>query len=163
MLEITTDQKLDFESQHILCKNVTIQKGSIIWNFVNLYGCTIGNNCMIGAFVEIQKGVIIGDRTRIQSHTFICEKVSIGDDCFIAHGVTFINDSYRNGKPEINSENWEDTIIENNVSIGSNVTILPVRIGSGAVIGAGSVVTKNVPPRAIVVGNPAKIIKYVNN
>ncbi len=134
-----------------------IGEGTKIWNFVNLYDCTIGENCMIGCFTEIQKGVSIGNRTRIQSHTFICEKVDIGHDCFIGHGVMFINDVY---PPQPDPADWKPTIIENEVSIGSNATILPVRIGKGAIIGAGAVVTRDVPPGAVIAGNPARFRRY---
>lgn len=132
-----------------------IGKNTIIWNFVNLYGCTIGENCMIGAFVEIQNDVEIGDNVRVSSHTFICSKVKIGKNVFIGHSVTFINDLY----PPREEKHWKDTLIEDNVGIGSNATILPVRIGKNSVIGAGAVVTKDVPPNSVVIGNPARIIK----
>ena len=124
---------------------------------VNLYGCSIEDNCFIGPFVEIQSGVLIGKNTRISSHSFICEGVSIGSNCFVAHGVMFTNDKFKSDT----IEDWsmEETIVGNNVRIGSNATILPVIIGDGAVIGAGSVVTKDVPPNAIVIGNPARILR----
>jgi|SRR3989344_8955215 len=122
---------------------------------VNIYECEIGDNCFIGPFVEIQDDVIIGKNSRIQSHSFICSKVRIGNNVFIAHGVIFINDRYPVRK---NPEDWEATLIEDDVVIGSNATIMPVRIGKGAMIGAGSVVAKDVPAGKIVVGNPAKII-----
>ena len=114
---------------------------------------------MIGAFIEIQKEVSIGHRTRIQSHTFICEKVRIGNDCFIAHGVMFINDTFRGGEPAGDPALWAETEVGDGVSIGSNATILPVKIGAGSVIGAGAVVTRDVPPNVIVVGNPAHITR----
>ena len=117
---------------------------------------------MIGAFVEIQKSVFIGHRTRVQSHSFICEKVRIGNDCFISHGVTFINDTFRSGGPAGNRELWKQTEIKDHVSIGSNATIMPVKIGRGAVIGAGAVVVRDVPPWAVVVGNPARVIRYID-
>jgi len=139
-----------------LISDCEIGEGTRIWNFVNLYGCTIGENCMVGCFTEIQKGVTIGNRTRIQSHAFICEKVEIGHDCFIGHGVMFINDVY---PPQPDPADWKPTIIENEVSIGSNATILPVRIGKGAIIGAGAVVTRDVPPGVIVAGNPARFLR----
>lgn len=129
---------------------------------VNLYGCRIGNGCFIGPFVEIQKDVSIGENTKVQSHTFICELVTIGNDCFIGHGVMFINDLFAGGGPARgNKDLWKETEIGNNVSIGSNATILPVRICDGAVIGAGSVVTKNIEEPGIYAGNPARKIRNV--
>jgi acetyltransferase-like isoleucine patch superfamily enzyme len=126
---------------------------------VNIYGCRIGNNCFIGPFVEIQKDVTIGNNTKIQSHTFICELVNIGNDCFIGHGVMFINDLFSGGSPaQGDKTKWKSTKISNNVSIGSNATILPVEICSNVVIGAGAVVTKNIIQPGIYIGNPAKII-----
>ena len=126
---------------------------------VNIYGCTIGHNCFIGPFVEIQKGVSIGNNTKIQSHTFISELVTIGDDCFIAHGVMFINDNFSYGKPAGgDKEKWNNTTIGNNVCIGSNATILPVMICDNVVIGAGSVVTKDIMIPGKYVGNPARLI-----
>lgn len=123
---------------------------------VNLYGCTIGNDCFIGPFVEIQKDVTIGERTRVQSHTFICELVTIGDDCFIGHGVMFINDLFSSGRPAGGDKSkWMRTAIGNKVSIGSNATILPVAICSNVVIGAGAVVTKDISIPGIYAGNPA--------
>jgi len=127
---------------------------------VNLYGCTIGDDCFIGPFTEIQKDVRIGNRTKVQSHTFICELVTIGSDCFIGHGVVFINDLFTEGRPAGGDhDKWKETIIGNNVSIGSNATILPVSICDGAVIGAGAVVTKDISKPGIYAGNPAKLIR----
>lgn len=127
---------------------------------VNLYGCTIGNGCFVGPFVEIQKSVVIGDRTRIQSHTFICELVSIGTSCFIGHGVMFINDIFSSGGPSGGDRSkWKKTTIGNHVSIGSNATILPVTICDHAVIGAGAVVTKDIGTPGIYAGNPARLIR----
>ncbi len=123
----------------------------------NLYECTIGNNCFIGPFVEIQKGVVIGNDCRIQSHSFICELVTIGSGCFIGHGVMFINDDFKAGKPaERNKELWKSTYIGNHVSIGSNATIMPVAICNNVVIGAGAVVTRNITEPGTYAGNPAK-------
>lgn len=125
----------------------------------NIYGCEIGKDCFVGPFVEIQRQVVIGDRTRIQSHTFICELVTIGQDCFIAHGVMFINDLFEFGHPNKDPDLWKRTIIEDRVSIGSNSTILPVRICAETVIGAGSVVTKDIDIPGVYAGNPAKLIR----
>jgi acetyltransferase-like isoleucine patch superfamily enzyme len=124
---------------------------------VNLYGCRLGDNCFVGPFTEIQKGVSIGNNTRIQSHSFICELVTIGANCFIGHGVMFINDLMQNG-PSGDMAKWKQTAIGNHVSIGSNATILPVTICDNVVIGAGSVVTKNIEEPGVYAGNPAKKI-----
>ena len=127
---------------------------------VNLYGCEIGDKAFIGPFVEIQKDVKIGQRTRVQSHSFICELVIIGTDCFIGHGVMFINDLFVNGGPARGDRSlWKETIIGDNVSIGSNVTILPVKICDNVVVGAGSVVTKDITYPGVYVGNPARLTK----
>jgi len=126
---------------------------------VNLYGCTIGDDCFVGPFTEIQQQVSIGDYTRIQSHTFICEGVTIGNNCFIGHGVMFINDLFIEGHPAGDKSKWKPTLIGNKVSIGSNATILPVTICDGAVIGAGAVVTKNIDKKGIYAGNPARLIR----
>jgi acetyltransferase-like isoleucine patch superfamily enzyme len=129
---------------------------------VNLYGCTIGNNCFIGPFVEIQKDVIIGNNCKVQSHTFICELVTIGNDCFIGHGVMFINDLFQVGGPAGGDKAlWKKTIIGNRVSIGSNATVLPVTVCDNVVIGAGSVVTKNIDKPGIYAGNPAKFLRHI--
>ncbi len=126
---------------------------------VNLYECVLGNNVFIGPFVEIQKNVAIGNNTRIQSHSFICELVTIGENCFIGHGVMVVNDLFKEGKPAGDRSKWRETIIKDNVSIGSNATILPVKICSNVVIGAGSVVTKDIFSPGIYAGNPAKKIR----
>jgi acetyltransferase-like isoleucine patch superfamily enzyme len=127
---------------------------------VNLYGCTLGDDTFVGPFVEIQRNVIIGRRCRIQSHTFICEKVRIGDECFVGHGVMFVNDTFRTGGPAgRDPEKWGETCIGNNVSLGSNATILPVRIAGGVVVGAGAVVTRDLPVRGVYAGNPARLLR----
>lgn len=128
-----------------------------IFEPVNLYGCELGDDCFIGPFVEIQRKVKIGSRCRIQSHSFICELVTIGDDCFIAHGVMFVNDLFSSGKPSANQTEWKATQIGNGVSIGSNATILPVKICDNVVIAAGAVVTKDITASGIYIGNPAKL------
>jgi acetyltransferase-like isoleucine patch superfamily enzyme len=125
----------------------------------NLYCCKIGDDCFVGPFTEIQKGVVIGARTRVQSHAFICELVSVGEDCFIGHGVVFINDTFSTGGPSGGrKELWRETVIGNRVSIGSNATIMPVRIAGNVVIGAGSVVTKDITAAGIYAGNPARLL-----
>lgn len=126
----------------------------------NLYGCKLSEDVFIGPFVEIQKRVSVGKRTKIQSHSFICELVLIGEDCFIGHSVVFINDLFSDGGPANgNEELWKSTNIADRVSIGSNSTILPVSIVSDVVIGAGSVVTKNITEKGIYAGNPARRIR----
>jgi acetyltransferase-like isoleucine patch superfamily enzyme len=140
--------------------NVKFGDSVTVVNPVNLYGCAIGSNVFVGPFVEIQKDVNIGERTKIQSHSFICELVDIGKDCFIGHGVMFINDTFAEGGPARGDTSlWRQTKIGDNVSIGSNATILPVTVCNNVVIGAGSVVTKNIKAPGVYVGNPAKLIK----
>jgi acetyltransferase-like isoleucine patch superfamily enzyme len=129
---------------------------------VNLYGCRIGPGCFIGPFVEVQRNVTIGRNTRIQSHAFVCEFVDIGDDCFVGHGVMFINDSFSSGGPARGDKSkWRSTSIGNSVSIGSNATIMPVTIADGVVVGAGAVVTKDLVRRGIYAGNPARLIRLL--
>ena len=125
----------------------------------NLYECELGEGVFVGPFVEIQSNVKIGKRSRIQSHSFICSLVDIGEDCFIGHGVMFVNDLFKEGKPAGNPSGWKETKIGNRVSIGSNATILPVDICDDVVIGAGSVVTKNITKKGIYAGNPAQFIR----
>jgi len=138
---------------------VSFGNGVKIVKPVNLYGCDIGDDCFIGPFVEIQRGVVLGSRVRVHSHSFICECVSIGDDCFIGHGVMFTNDKFSSGSPAGGDRSkWQATIIGNHVSIGSNATLLPVRICDHVVIGAGAVVTKDITESGIYAGNPAKRI-----
>lgn len=142
--------------------NAEIGKGVVIVRPVNIYGCSINDHCFIGPFVEIQKDVKIGARTKIQSHSFICELVSIGEDCFIGHGVMFINDVFANGGPAKGDKSlWKATTVGDKVSIGSNATILPVSICDNVVIGAGSVVTKSIKTPGVYVGNPARFIRTI--
>ncbi|HTN46458.1 MAG TPA: acyltransferase [Flavipsychrobacter sp.] len=127
---------------------------------VNIYGCSIGNNCFVGPFTEIQRNVNIGNNTKVQSHSFICELVTIGNNCFIGHGVMFINDLFQKGGPAGGDQTqWKETFIGNHVSIGSNATILPVTICDHVVIGAGSVVTKDITQPGVYLGNPAKFFR----
>jgi acetyltransferase-like isoleucine patch superfamily enzyme len=145
-----------------LIRDVKFGKNCKIIEPVNLYECNLGNNVFIGPFVEITKGVNIGDNTRISSHSFVCELVTIGKNCFIAHGVMFVNDLFKNGKLGGGIKNWFSTVIEDNVLIGSNSTILPVHVVSGCVIGAGSVVTRDCKVKGIYAGNPAKLLRKLN-
>lgn len=143
-------------------KDVSFGENVKVIEPANLYGCSIDDSCFIGPFVEIQKNVRIGSRTKVQSHAFICEFVSIGSDCFIGHGVMFINDLFQSGKPAGGDvTKWKSTEIGNNVSIGSNATILPVKIIDGVVIGAGSVVTKDINEPGVYAGNPAKKLRAI--
>lgn len=149
-----------------ISKDVKLGTGVKIYDFVNLYGCEIGDNTKIGTFVEIQRGVKIGANCKISSHTFICEGVTIQDRVFVGHNVTFINDRYPRATNEAGilqtPDDWEcfQTLVEEGASIGSSATILcDVTIGRDAIIGAGCVVTKDVPPNSIVVGNPARVLR----
>lgn len=146
--------------------DVKLGKDVKIYGFVNLYGCSIGDESKVGAFVEIQRGVKIGQRVKISSHTFICEGVTIEDYAFIGHGVMFTNDLYpRSTNPDGSLQTGEDwacvpTLVGRGASLGSNVTVLcGVKIGEGAMVGAGSVVTKDVAPHTIVAGNPARVLR----
>ncbi|MBE3125383.1 MAG: N-acetyltransferase [Acidobacteria bacterium] len=149
--------------------DVKLGKDVKIFAFVNLYGCSIGDNTRIGTFVEIQKNAFIGKNCKISSHTFICEGVTVEDDVFIGHNVTFINDMYPRSTAEggggLQTEaDWKvvTTLIKKGASVGSSVTILAgVTVGEGAIIGAGAVVTKDVPPWTIVAGNPAKVLRKI--
>ncbi len=152
-----------------IADDVQLGEGAKAYAFVTRYGRTIGAHTKIGTFVEIQKGASIGDHCKISSHSFVCEGVTIEDRVFIGHGVMFINDLYpraTNGDGSLQTEeDWEcvDTVIEEGVSIGSNATILGgVRVGKNAIVGAGAVVTKDVPPATIVAGNPARIIRKIS-
>ena len=140
--------------------NVTFGENVTVIQPVNLYGCSVGDECFIGPFVEIQKDVTIGKRCRIQSHAFICELVTIGDDCFISHGAMFINDLFNIGGPAKGRKDlWKSTKIGSNVSIGTNATVMPVTICDKVVVGAGAVVTKDITQPGIYAGNPAKLLR----
>lgn len=141
-------------------RNVSFGRNVVIVEPVNLYDCKIGDESFVGPFVEIQKGVKIGNNCRIQSHSFICELVTVGDYCFVSHGVMFINDRFEKGEPAGGDRGlWQATNISSHVSIGSNATILPVSICSRVVIGAGSVVTRDIIEPGIYAGNPARKLR----
>jgi acetyltransferase-like isoleucine patch superfamily enzyme len=148
--------------KHSEIRDVQFGENVTVVEPVNLYECKIGDNGFIGPFVEIQKGVAVGSNCKIQSQSFICELVIIGNNCFIGHGVMFINDLMKEGSPAGGDRSkWKRTLIGNNVSIGSNATILPVEICDGVVIGAGSVVTKDILEQGIYAGNPAKKLREI--
>ena len=143
--------------------NVKFGENVTVVQPANVYGCTIGDNSFVGPFVEIQRDVVIGKRCKIQSHAFVCELVTIGDDCVISHGVMFINDLFNTGGPAMgNKDLWRSTTIGNKVSIGTGSTILPVKICDHVVIGAGSVVTKDIKEPGIYAGNPARLIRKLS-
>jgi UDP-2-acetamido-3-amino-2,3-dideoxy-glucuronate N-acetyltransferase len=151
------------DAPYRLIDDVTFGEDVVVRSFTNLYGCAIGDGTRIGTFVEIQKGATIGSSCKVQSHTFICEGVSIGDGVFVGHGVVFVNDKYpraTNEAGQLQTEaDWQVTpiVVESGASIGSGAVILSgVRVGAGAMIGAGALVTKDVPPGATVAGNPAR-------
>jgi acetyltransferase-like isoleucine patch superfamily enzyme len=157
-------------NEHVcITPDVKLGKGVKLSNFINLYGCEIGDDTKIGAFVEIQKNATVGKCCKISSHSFICEGVTVEDDVFIGHGVTFINDSYpratTDGKLQTGAD-WrvERTIVKKGASIGSGATILSnTCIGENAIVGAGSVVTRDVPANTIVAGNPARVLRQIES
>jgi len=158
-----TSQQPDYQR---IAPDVKLGRNVKLYAFVNLYGCEVGDNTRIGTFVEIQKGAKIGDNCKISSHTFICEGVTIDSDVFVGHSVTFINDRYpraTNETGQLQTEaDWvcQQTLVKQGASIGSGATLLGgITIGENAIIGAGSVVTKDVPPNTVVAGNPARILK----
>lgn len=150
--------------------DVKLGRGVKLSRFINLYGCQVGDDTKIGAFVEIQKNATVGQCCKISSHTFVCEGVDIEDNVFVGHGVMFINDSYPRATTTTGNlqteKDWhvEKTVVKRGASIGSGATILSkVVIGENAIVGAGSVVTRDVPPNAIVAGNPARVLRYIAN
>ena len=145
---------------HVQIRDVEFGSNCRVIEPVNLYECKIGDDCFIGPFVEIQRDVVIGNRCKIHSHAFVCELVTIGDDCVISHGVMFINDSFSTGGPAHGDKKlWKPTTIGNNVSIGTNATLLPISICDNVVIGAGSIVVKDIVVPGICAGNPVKLIR----
>lgn len=159
----------DHRATQRIAADVKLGRDVRIYAFVNLYGCTIGDESRVGTFVEIQRGVVIGRRCKIQSHTFICEGVTIEDEVFVGHNVNFINDKFPRATTEDGSlqtdEDWalQSTRVGRRASIGTGAVILGgVRIGEGAIVGAGSVVTKDVPPHGVVAGNPARLIRTLS-
>ncbi|MEK9727556.1 MAG: acyltransferase [Candidatus Margulisiibacteriota bacterium] len=151
----------EFFSDQAIIKDCNFGEGVQVWHFCNLYGCSIDNFSKVGSYTEIQSNVSIGKNSNICSHSFICSNTTIGDDVFIGHGVMTINDLYPPSFKRTGSKDgWKSITIGDHVTVGTHATLFPVTIGDHAVIGAGAVVTKDVPPGAVVVGNPAKIIKY---
>lgn len=136
-----------------------IGKSVEIWRYANLYGCSIGDESMVGTYTEIQSDATVGDRCWVQSHSFVCSGVTIGNDVFVSHGVAFTNDVY----PPSDESEWKDTVVGDGAVIGTNATLIPVEIGENAMVGAGAVVTEDVPPGTIVAGNPAEVIGEVSD
>lgn len=148
--------------RHVALRDVKTGKDVVIYQPANLYQCELGDGVFIGPFVEIQRDSRIGAGTRVQSHTFICEGVEIGRHCFIGHGVMFANDMFRDGAPNPARESWGKITLGDNVSVGSNATILAVSICDGVVIGAGSVVTKSITEKGVYAGNPATLLRRLD-
>ena len=151
----------NFISETSKIDNVNLGSNCKIYHFANLYRCKIGNNCKIGSYVEIQENTVIGNNVTISSHSFICSLVEIEDDVFISHGVMTVNDLYPPSFKKTGRHEWKKTIIKKGATIGTSVTLLPVTIGENSIIGAGSVVTKDVPRNTIYVGNPAKYLRDI--
>lgn len=145
--------------RQVATRNVICGENVVIYEPANLYDCTLGDNVFIGPFVEIQGHTQIGDNSKVQSHTFICEYVTVGRNCFIGHGVMFANDMFREGKPNADRESWGRITLGDNVSVGSGATILAVSICDGVVIGAGSVVTRSINEKGVYAGNPARLLR----
>lgn len=159
---MTGNSKSEFIAKKAGVRSVSFGKDVIVVEPSNIYECTIGDRCFIGPFVEIQRGVVIGRDCRIQSHSFICELVEIGNECFISHGAMFINDTFQTGGPARGDRNlWRSTRLGDRVSIGTNATILPVTICDDVVVGAGSLVTKDIHEAGIYAGNPARLLRSV--
>lgn len=152
------------ELRKVGLRDVTAGERVVVVEPCNIYGCNLGDDVFVGPFVEIQKSVTIGARTRVQSHSFICEFVNLGDDCFVGHGVMFVNDLFSKGGPARGDKSlWKSTHVGNRVSIGSNATILPVRICDDVVIGAGATVTRDISLPGIYVGNPARFLRTIDD
>lgn len=145
--------------RQVATRNVICGENVVIYEPANLYDCTLGDNVFVGPFVEIQGHTQIGDNSKVQSHTFICEYVTVGRNCFIGHGVMFANDMFREGKPNADRESWGRITLGDNVSVGSGATILAVSICDGVVIGAGSVVTRSISEKGVYAGNPARLLR----
>jgi len=150
---------MEFTSKNVQIREVIFGRDVVIVEPSNIYGCTLNDNVFVGPFVEIQANTFIGRKTRIQSHCFICEYVTIGEGCFIGHGVIFANDMFQAGKPDPDRDSWGRITIGNNVSVGSGAIILAVSICDGVVIGAGSVVTKDITKKGVYAGNPARWLR----